>query len=150
MNRSEKLTQDYQCHERGKEGEASTKEQTEAGVNLDLQVWLLFMGWGRIMDNYNLSKPKKENIRCVQCKKALYDLGIAEVMTPGGNIVRAYSVERTLCDILRVHGHVDIQIVTEAFKHYATRSDKNIPVLSEYAKVLRVEPKLRSYLEVLL
>ena len=100
--------------------------------------------------NYNLSKPKKENIRCVQCKKTLYDLGIEEVTTPGGNTVRAYSLERTLCDILRVHSQVDIQIVTEAFKHYATKSNKNIPVLSEYAKILKVEARLRSYLEVLL
>ena len=100
--------------------------------------------------NYNLTKPKEENIRCVQCKKALYDLGIAEVTTPGGNTVRAYRIERTLCDILRSHSHVDIQVVTKAFKHYATSSNKNIPVLSEYAKVLKVESKLRSYLEVLL
>lgn len=99
---------------------------------------------------YNLTKPKEETIRCVQCKKELYDLGITEVTTPGGNTVRAYSVERTLCDILRPHRCVDIQIVTEAFKHYTTRSNKNIPVLSKYAKVLKVEPKLRSYLEVLL
>lgn len=100
--------------------------------------------------NYNLTKPKQENIRCVQCKKVLYDLGITEVTTPGGNTVRAYNVERTLCDILRPHSHVDIQVVTEAFKHYITRTDKNIPVLSEYAKILKVETKLRSYLEVLL
>ena len=53
--------------------------------------------------NYNLTNPKKENIRCVQCKKEIYDLGIEEVATPGGNAVRAYSVERTLCDILKPH-----------------------------------------------
>ena len=100
--------------------------------------------------NYNLTKPKEESIRCVQCKKALYDLGIAEVTTPGGNTVRAYSIERTLCDILRAYSRVDIQIVTEAFKRYAARSNKNIPALSEYAKILKVETKLRSYLEVLL
>ena len=100
--------------------------------------------------NYNLTKPKQENIRCVQCKKELYDLGIAEVTTPGGNTVSTYSVERTLCDILRPHSRVDIQIVTEAFKRYAPRSDKNIPILSEYAKILKVETRLRSYLEVLL
>ena len=100
--------------------------------------------------NYNLTKPKKENIRCVQCKKALYDFGIAEVTTPGGNTVKAYSIERTLCDILRPHSCVDIQIITEAFKRYAARSNKNIPALSEYAKILKVETKLRSYLEVLL
>lgn len=100
--------------------------------------------------NYNLTKPKEENIRCVQCKKEIYDLGIEEVTTPGGNAVRAYSVERTLCNILRPHSRVDIQVVTEAFKRYATRPDKNIPVLSEYAKTLKVEKKLRAYLEVLL
>ncbi|MCM1091235.1 MAG: type IV toxin-antitoxin system AbiEi family antitoxin domain-containing protein [Butyrivibrio sp.] len=100
--------------------------------------------------NYNLMKPKGEDIRCMQCKKELYDLGIAEVSTPAGNIVKAYSVERTLCDILRPRNHVDIQVVTEAFKGYIIRSDKNIPLLSEYAKILKVEKRLRSYLEVLL
>lgn len=100
--------------------------------------------------NYNLTNPKKENIRCVQCKKEIYDLGIEEVPTPGGNAVRAYSVERTLCDILKPHSRVDIQVVTEAFKRYASNSDKNIPALSELAKLLKVEIKLRSYLEVLL
>ena len=86
----------------------------------------------------------------MQCKKEIYDLGIEDVTTPGGNVVRAYSVERTLCDILKPHSCVDIQVVTEAFKRYAANSDKNIPVLSELAKLLKVEIKLRSYLEVLL
>lgn len=100
--------------------------------------------------NYNLTNPKEENVQCVQCTEAFYELGIANAMTPGGNEVRAYSMERTLCDILRPHSRVDIQIVTEAFKRYANRLDKNIPVLSEYAKMLKVETKLRTYLEVLL
>lgn len=100
--------------------------------------------------NYNLTNPKKENIKCVQCKKEIYDLGIEEVTTLGGNVVRAYSAERTLCDILKPHSRVDIQVVTEAFKRYIANSDKNIPVLSELAKLLKVEIKLRSYLEVLL
>lgn len=100
--------------------------------------------------NYNLTKPKEENVNCVQCKEGIYDVGIKEVITPGGNVVRAYSVERTLCDILRPHSHVDIQVVTEAFKRYVNRRDKNIPVLSEYAKILKVEEKVRAYLDVLL
>lgn len=100
--------------------------------------------------NYNLTKPKEENIYCVQCKEAVHDLGVVEVITPGGNIVRAYSVERTLCDILRPHSHVDIQAVMKAFKCYATGMNKNIPLLSEYAKTLKVGKKLSAYLEVLL
>ena len=72
------------------------------------------------------------------------------MLTPGGNTVRAYGVERTLCDVLRSRSQVDIQVVTEAFKRYAARTDKNIPILSEYAKNLKVEQRLRAYLEVLL
>lgn len=100
--------------------------------------------------NYNLTKPKEENVRCAQCKDDFYELGIVEVDTPGGNAVKVYSIERTLCDILRPHSSVDIQVVAEAFKCYAKRKDKNIPVLSEYAKQLKVEKRLRAYLEVLL
>ncbi len=100
--------------------------------------------------NYNLTKAKNENIRCMQCKADLYELGITEAVTPGGNTVRVYNVERTLCDILRTYSHIDIQIVSEAYKRYATRKEKNIPLLSEYAKKFRVEDKVRNYLEVLL
>ena len=100
--------------------------------------------------NYNLTNPKEEDIQCAQCKKELYGLGLTEVVTPGRNIVKAYSAERTLCDILKPHSCVDIQMVTDAFKRYVVRADKNISLLSEYAKVLRVEARLRTYLEILL
>lgn len=100
--------------------------------------------------NYNLTKPKEEGVRCAQCKKEFYGMGITEVTTPGGNTVRAYSAERTLCDMLRPHSRVDIQVVTQAFKRYATGYEKNIPILSEYAKILKVETRLRAYLEILL
>lgn len=59
-------------------------------------------------------------------------------------------MERMLCDILRPHNRTDIQVVAEAFKRYIANSDKNVPVLSEYAKLLKVKIKLRAYLEVLL
>ena len=99
---------------------------------------------------YNLSNPKKVGIICNGAKEPLYSLGVTELTTPGGNIVRGYSAERTLCDILRARSHTDIQIVTDAFKRYSARKERNIPLLSEYAKVLRVEDKVRFYLEVLL
>lgn len=99
---------------------------------------------------YNLTNPKAEGIKCVQCKREWYDLGIAETFTPAGNRVKVYNRERTLCDVLKPHNQIDIQIIVEAFKRYVVRDDKNIPVLSEYAKALKVEKRLRAYLEVLL
>lgn len=99
---------------------------------------------------YNLTNVKKKNIKGFQTIKKLYALGLTETTTPCGNIVHTYDMERTLCDILRPKNNVDIQIITEAFKNYVQRRDKNIPKLSENAKILKVEYKLRAYLEVLL
>ena len=99
---------------------------------------------------YNVTNAKKEGIICSQVVKHLYELGLTEVETPSHNIVRVYNRERTLCDILRKTNQTDIQIITQAFKEYAKLPDKNIPLLSEYSKLLRVGDKVRSYLEVLL
>ncbi len=70
--------------------------------------------------------------------------------SPGGNEITVYCMERTLCDILRKRNKVDTGVITDAFKRYAARKDKNIPLLSEYAKKFHVEEKVRRYLEVLI
>lgn len=101
-------------------------------------------------NTYNLSKPKQAGICCNSVKESWFEYGIIEVKSPGGNMVRTYNMERTLCDILRPKNHTDIQIISEAFKRYVLRKEKDIPLLSRYAQLFKVENKLRSYLEVLL
>jgi len=98
---------------------------------------------------YNVSNPKKDGIICNSLKFDIYNEGIIELKTPMGNMVKAYNAEKTLCDILRIRNRVDIQVVSEAFKRYVSQP-ANIPLLSKYAKMLKVEDKLRSYIEVLL
>ena len=98
---------------------------------------------------YNVSNPKKDGIICNSLKFDIYNEGIIELKTPMGNMVKAYNAEKTLCDILRIRNRVDIQVVSEAFKRYVSLP-ANIPLLSKYAKMLKVEDKLRSYIEVLL
>lgn len=99
---------------------------------------------------YNLTGPKEEGIICSGSKEPYYSLGITDLKTPGGNMVRGYCAERSLCDILKTRNHTDVQIISDAYKKYASRKDRNIPLLSEYAQKLHVEEKLRAYLEVLL
>ena len=101
-------------------------------------------------NSYNTENPRKELVRCFRTKEALYNLGIINLQTPSGNTVKGYGMERTLCDILRLQSCTDIQVITDAFKRYTKKENKNIPLLSEYAKTFRVDKKLRSYLEVLL
>ena len=100
--------------------------------------------------NYNVSALKTQTVLHKRTKEEWYSLGVTETKTPSGNKVRSYNAERTLCELLRRGKNADIQIVTDAFKRYARRTDKDLRRLSEYAKQLRVEEKVRSYLEVLI
>lgn len=100
--------------------------------------------------SYNLTMAKKHNIRCHQSKLENYCNGIITIKNPSDNEVKVYCVEKTLCDILTKRSKTDIQIITAAFKIYKDFNKKNIPLLSQYAKELHVEDKVRSYLEVLL
>ena len=99
---------------------------------------------------YNTTMLRAKNVIFVRTKESLYNLGVCNVKTPGGNTVKAYNLEKTLCDILRGSSHTDIQSITDAYKKYARSETRNIPLLSEYAKKLHVEKKVRSYLEALL
>lgn len=99
---------------------------------------------------YNIGALKKENVKCNRTKPEWYEMGVIQLKTPAGNLVNVYCMEKTLCDILRTQNDVDIQVVSDAFKRYAKRLDKNISLLSEYAKNLHVEKRIRAYLEVLL
>lgn len=85
-----------------------------------------------------------------KANREFYELGVEEVLSPNGHTVRVYSIERTLCDILRGKNAIDIEQNLPAIKKYTNSSEKNIPLLIEYAEKLRVLNKLRKYLEVLL
>ncbi len=100
--------------------------------------------------NYNTTKLKSENVKYYRVKNDHYDLGSISSKSPGGNPVRLYNAERTLCDILKRRSNTDIQIITDAFKRYANLNNKDIPLLSNYSKIFRVETRVRAYLEILL
>ena len=99
---------------------------------------------------YHSPSLEKNGIVVKHSSKSLYPLEIVEVETPLGNIVRAYSAERTLCEIMTAKVAADIQAITYAIKTYASCKEKNIPKLLQLAKTFHVEKKLRTYLEVLL
>ena len=99
---------------------------------------------------YNVSAVKKTDIIAKTASEKFYGLGITKVKTNFGNIVNAYDIEKTLCDILRSNSGEDIQIVNQALKRYILSKQKDISKLMRYAKILRVSSKVSGYLEVLL
>lgn len=98
---------------------------------------------------YNALSLKKENVIIRRVIEENYFLGITEIKSPCGNLVKIFNLERTLCDIVRGSGS-DIQIVNAAMKRYAASKEKNIHKLMKYAEQLRVKPKILHYMEVLL
>ena len=100
--------------------------------------------------SYRATKAREENIKVRTCADNLLELGLTTIMTSYGNEVRAYDLERTLCDIMRGQRVVDVQLVNPAMKQYVRNNNRDIQKLLGYARALGVERKIRNYLEVLL
>jgi predicted transcriptional regulator of viral defense system len=100
--------------------------------------------------NYNTSQLPADSVVFYRVKNEWYSLGIVSVKTPSGNTVSAYSIERSLCEILKGRSNVGIEIISAAYKQWAGNKKKDLQSLSKYAKIFRVEKKVTSYLEVLL
>ena len=96
---------------------------------------------------YKVNYNGQSNIKKVTAVEEYYSLGIDTAATPFGHTVPCYNAERTLCDLFR--SDMETQEKQFAVKEYL-RGNKNLPRLMEYAKILRVEKKMRQYMEVLL
>ena len=101
--------------------------------------------WG-----YNAASLKEVNLTVKRAIGDYYELGVVRMPSPAGNFIRAYDIERTLCDIVRGNNACDIQIVNAAMKKYAGSKEKDIQKLMEYAEKLRVRLKVLNYMVVLL
>lgn len=99
---------------------------------------------------YNAVHLKKKNILVHTAIPYIYNMGVENVETQFGNVVKAYDMERTICDIIKYKKYMDIQVFTYALKEYVKNKNKNINKLMHYAERLRLEDIVRTYLEVLL
>ena len=99
---------------------------------------------------YNASHLRQKGIRVYQVKPDVYDLGVVDVKTGFGNTVRAYDMERTICDILRYKDAMDVQVFQYAMKEYMGSNHKNLNHLMAYAKKFQIESAVRTYTEVML
>lgn len=99
---------------------------------------------------YHAKSMKEQKVKVYRVKKELLELGVVNLESPEGNLVKAYNAERTVCDLLRSRSNVEIQDLQTAIREYLRSKEKNLPQLMRYAKEFRVEKVLRPYLEVLL
>ncbi len=100
--------------------------------------------------SYNTGSVKKHGIIAKLSREKVYEIGIVEIPSPAGNIIKVYDIERTLCDIVKPRHRADIQVINQAMKTYALSKEKDIAKLMSYADQLRVKPKVLNYMEILL
>jgi predicted transcriptional regulator of viral defense system len=74
-------------------------------------------------------------------------LGVNSVVIDN-TILRIFNREHIICDCLRQENKMDAEIFRKAIQSYVKDSEKSIPRLMEYAKILHTEKKVRNVIGV--
>ena len=98
-----------------------------------------------VPNNYFNYKIKNHNVFYVD--KDMYELGLTQVDTPMGNKVKAYDIERCICDIIKSKKRMDNEYIKYSIREYIKRKDKDLVKLSKYADKMGIKKEVMDLLE---
>ena len=99
-----------------------------------------------VRKTYNSKHLKNQDVFYVP--DDIYELGLTEVETPMGNKVKAYDIERCICDIIRSKNRMDSEHVKYSIREYIKRKDKDLIKLSKYADKMGIKKEVMDFIEV--
>ena len=102
-----------------------------------------------IPSGWNSKMLPEDGIVFFYNKPKKMELGVCETETPYGVKVRAFDIERSLCDCLRNTDKLDRDLVITALKRYVKSKERDCAKLLEYASALKIRDMVYRYLEVL-
>lgn len=91
--------------------------------------------------------PQKGILLHTDTKDKTYSLGIKEINTALNNKVKAYDLEKTICDFIKNKSKIDNDLFDECLLNYKKRSDKNIANLLRYALEMKITNEIHNLLE---
>ena len=99
---------------------------------------------------YNASRLKKAklNLRIHYVQPKILNIGVIDIKTPQGSIVKAYNKERCICDLIKHKNKVDKQLFIQAVKTYFSKPYNHRDII-KMSKLIGVENEIRKYTEVL-
>lgn len=100
-----------------------------------------------IYNKYHNIKLKNHNIFYIS--KDIYNIGVIEIKTPMGNMVKVYDIERCICDIIRSRKRMDIEHVKYSVKEYLKRKDKDLIKLSSYAALMGIKKEILDFVSIM-
>ncbi|MBR0418094.1 MAG: hypothetical protein IJI66_02885 [Erysipelotrichaceae bacterium] len=77
-----------------------------------------------------------------------YDFAITSV-NENGNVFKIYEPEKVVSDIVKYRESIGIEETKEVLTNYLKRPDRDIGKLMKYAKRMRCEKQMKTYMEVL-
>lgn len=92
--------------------------------------------------------PEWPEIKIFYFDSSRMTLGVTEICE-GENCFHIFDIEKTVVDIIYYRNKVGIEETSEVLRNYLKRKDRQIDRLYAYAKLLRCEKVVRTYLEVL-
>lgn len=99
--------------------------------------------------NTNLTSYK-EQINLYRVSENILDLGKTKIITPFGNSVYAYNLERTVCDIINNKTNIDIETANKAIRNCIKSKEFNANKMFEYAKKMKIYEKIKNYMEAII
>lgn len=75
------------------------------------------------------------------------EFGIVEAEISGFH-VRITDMERSVCDAIKYRNKLGLDVCAEVVRNYLKKENRNLSLLSDYAKRLRVFNTLKQYLEI--
>lgn len=93
--------------------------------------------------------PEWPEIRIFYFSQSRMDIGVKKIYE-GKNCFHIFDIEKTVVDIIYYRNRIGIEETSEVFKNYLKRRDRQIDRIYAYAKRLRCEEVVRTYLEVLI
>lgn len=99
---------------------------------------------------FNQTRLRSRGIIVHQEKTEIYQLGITEIKTNFGNIVRAYDKERCICNIIKNRKNIEVQQFQVAMKTFMRDKKKDMSRLMLYGERLKITDEIMKYVEVML
>ena len=93
--------------------------------------------------------PEWPEIRIFYFSQSRMDIGVKKIYE-GKNCFHIFDIEKTVVDIIYYRNKIGIEETSEVFKNYLKRRDRQKDRIYAYAKRLRCEEVVRTYLEVLI
>jgi predicted transcriptional regulator of viral defense system len=94
--------------------------------------------------------PAYPPIKLYHVTGSIFKLGREEIKIESGRLISIYDKERCVCDAVRFRNKIGIDIMKEVLREYMNGSGKNLNMLHNYARQIRISSVLDQYLDVLL